>query len=68
MLLEKTLLKTLYARDHMSQVLATFALILILNESVKIATTIYFPLAQNGHVYKLFGLDLGAVTWRLYKV
>lgn len=36
MLLEVTVLKTLYARDHLSQVLATFALILILNEVVRI--------------------------------
>jgi branched-chain amino acid transport system permease protein len=35
MVLETTLLRTLYARDHLSQVLATFALILILNESVR---------------------------------
>jgi branched-chain amino acid transport system permease protein len=35
MLLEATLLRTLYARDHLSQVLATFALILIINESVR---------------------------------
>ncbi len=35
MLLEATLLRTLYARDHLSQVLATFALILILNEGVR---------------------------------
>jgi branched-chain amino acid transport system permease protein len=35
MVLEYTILRTLYARDHLSQVLATFALILILNESVK---------------------------------
>jgi len=31
MLLEVSLLRTLYQRDHLSQVLATFALILILN-------------------------------------
>ena len=30
MILEMSLLRTLYARDHLSQVLATFALILIL--------------------------------------
>ncbi len=30
-----TLLRTLYARDHLSQVLATFALILILNDGVE---------------------------------
>ena len=34
-LLEVTLLRTLYARDHLSQVLATFALILILNDGVQ---------------------------------
>ncbi|MBI3374850.1 MAG: branched-chain amino acid ABC transporter permease [Betaproteobacteria bacterium] len=36
MLLEIAVLRTLYARDHLSQVLATFALILILNEVVRI--------------------------------
>src|SRR5258706_12795993 len=36
MVLEITLLRPLYARDHLSQVLATFALILILNELVRI--------------------------------
>ena len=35
MVLETTLLRSLYTRDHLSQVLATFALILILNESVR---------------------------------
>ena len=35
MALEAGLLRTLYARDHLSQVLATFALILILNDGVK---------------------------------
>jgi branched-chain amino acid transport system permease protein len=34
-LLERTLLRRLYARDHLSQVLATFALILIANETVR---------------------------------
>jgi branched-chain amino acid transport system permease protein len=34
-LLELTLLRRLYARDHLSQVLATFALILIANETVR---------------------------------
>ena len=33
--LEFTLLRRLYERDHLSQVLATFALILIANESVR---------------------------------
>jgi branched-chain amino acid transport system permease protein len=36
MLLEVSVLRRLYARDHLSQVLATFALILILNELVRI--------------------------------
>jgi len=36
MLLEMSVLRTLYARDHLSQVLATFALILIFNEAVRI--------------------------------
>src|SRR5205085_10606969 len=36
MLLEVSLLRSLYQRDHLSQVLATFALILILNELVRI--------------------------------
>ena len=36
MTLEITILRRLYARDHMSQVLATFALILITNELVRI--------------------------------
>lgn len=34
-LLEVTLLRRLYARDHLAQVLATFALILIANETVR---------------------------------
>ncbi len=34
-LLEMTLLRRLYQRDHLAQVLATFALILIANESVR---------------------------------
>ncbi len=36
LLLEMTLLRRLYARDHLAQVLATFALILIANESVRL--------------------------------
>jgi branched-chain amino acid transport system permease protein len=36
MLLEMTILRTLYQRDHLSQVLATFALILISNEVVRL--------------------------------
>jgi branched-chain amino acid transport system permease protein len=36
MLLEMSILRTLYQRDHLSQVLATFALILISNEVVRL--------------------------------
>ncbi|WP_439579993.1 branched-chain amino acid ABC transporter permease [Elioraea sp.] len=36
LLLELTLIRRLYARDHLDQVLATYAVILIANESVKI--------------------------------
>jgi branched-chain amino acid transport system permease protein len=36
MLLEITILRRLYQRDHLSQVLATFALLLIANETVRI--------------------------------
>ncbi|MBV8030729.1 MAG: branched-chain amino acid ABC transporter permease [Betaproteobacteria bacterium] len=46
MLLEVLLLRKLYGRDHLSQVLATFALILILNELVRIAWGPDAPLAM----------------------
>ena len=45
MLLERTLLRTLYQRDHLSQVLATFALILILNDAVKMVFGNDLPLS-----------------------
>ena len=45
MVLEATLLRTLYARDHLSQVLATFALILIINESVRMIWGTDLPLS-----------------------
>lgn len=60
MALESTLLRTLYARDHLSQVLATFALILILNESVRMIWGSDLPLsapaALSGPVELLPGL------------
>lgn len=60
MLLERTLLRTLYARDHLSQVLATFALILILNELVRIVwgsdRPLAMPAALSGPVELLPGL------------
>ena len=45
MALEAGLLRSLYARDHLSQVLATFALILILNDGVKMIFGTDLPLA-----------------------
>jgi branched-chain amino acid transport system permease protein len=60
MLLEATLLRTLYARDHLSQVLATFALILIINESVRMIwgsdLPLSMPKALSGPVELLPGL------------
>jgi branched-chain amino acid transport system permease protein len=67
MAIEATLLRTLYARDHLSQVLATFALILILNDGVEMIfgtdAALATPAALSGPV------DLGAglvyPAWRL---
>ena len=60
MLLETTLLRTLYLRDHLSQVLATFALILILNDGAKMVWGTDLPLsspdALSGPVQLLPGL------------
>jgi branched-chain amino acid transport system permease protein len=60
MVMESTLLRTLYARDHMSQVLATFALILIINEAVRMVWGTDMPLpmpaALSGPVELLPGL------------
>jgi len=60
MVLEASLLRTLYARDHLSQVLATFALILILNDGVKMIFGTDLPLsapaALSGPVELLPGL------------
>jgi len=60
MLLEMSVLRTLYARDHLSQVLATFALILIANEAVRIVWGTDLPLpmpaALSGPVELLPGM------------
>ncbi|MCY7318395.1 MAG: branched-chain amino acid ABC transporter permease [Ramlibacter sp.] len=67
MLLETSLLRTLYARDHLSQVLATFALILILNDGVKMVfgndLPLAIPQALEGPVEILPGLVYS--SWRL---
>ncbi|MBM3393630.1 MAG: branched-chain amino acid ABC transporter permease [Betaproteobacteria bacterium] len=64
-LLEVTLLRTLYQRDHLSQVLATFALILILNEVVRLIwgpqpVALNLPEALSGPVELLPGLTYPA--------
>src|SRR5205085_7236333 len=60
MLLEISLLRTLYRRDHLSQVLATFALILIINELVRLVwgldAALPMPAALSGPVELLPGL------------
>jgi branched-chain amino acid transport system permease protein len=67
MLLETTILRTLYVRDHLSQVLATFALILILNDGVKMVFGNDLPLSApamfEGPVQLMPGLQYSA--WRL---
>ena len=64
MALEAGLLRTLYARDHLSQVLATFSLILILNDGVKMLFGNDLPLsapdALAGPVELLPGLPYPA--------
>jgi branched-chain amino acid transport system permease protein len=64
MALEATLLRRLYARDHLSQVLATFALILILNETVRIVfgndLALSAPAALAGPVEVLPGMPYPA--------
>ncbi|HZQ73265.1 MAG TPA: branched-chain amino acid ABC transporter permease [Burkholderiales bacterium] len=60
MLLEVSLLRRLYTRDHLSQVLATFALILILNEAVRLVwgsdAPLSMPAALSGPVELIPGL------------
>jgi branched-chain amino acid transport system permease protein len=64
MLLEVSILRSLYERDHLSQVLATFALILILNEVVRLVwgsdASLPMPAALSGPVQLLPGLPYPA--------
>jgi branched-chain amino acid transport system permease protein len=64
MLLESTLLRPLYDRDHLSQVLATFALILIINDGVRMIwgtdLALSAPAALSGPVQLLPGLSYPA--------
>ncbi|MES2537850.1 MAG: branched-chain amino acid ABC transporter permease [Pseudomonadota bacterium] len=83
MLLEVTVLRSLYTRDHLSQVLATFALILISNEVVRMTfgpdMTLNSPAALAGPVelfpgmlyssYRLMIIGVGlAVALLLYLI
>jgi branched-chain amino acid transport system permease protein len=70
-LLEVTILRTLYRRDHLSQVLATFAIILIANETVRIVwgsqpVALGTPAALSGPVEIAPGLMYPA--WRLFLI
>jgi branched-chain amino acid transport system permease protein len=64
MILEMTLLRTLYQRDHLAQVLATFALILIINELTRLVwgsdASLPMPGALSGPVELLPGLPYSA--------
>src|SRR5258706_10754579 len=76
MLLEVSVLRTLYSRAHLSQVLATFALIIIFNEAVRIVwgpdMPLPMPAALSGPVevlpgmvypaYRLLIIGVGAVV------
>lgn len=62
MLVESTLLRNLYQRHHLDQVLATFGLILFFNELTQIVwpldgLTIPFPEYLSGTVNLFFGLE-----------
>ncbi|MGO4407003.1 branched-chain amino acid ABC transporter permease [Bosea sp. RAF48] len=68
MVMEVVVLRRLYARDHLDQVLATFALILIFNQSVTILfgrqpLFVSVPSALNGSVQLLPGL-----TYPVYRL
>ncbi len=64
MALEVSLLRRLYARDHLAQVLATFALILIINEGVRLVwgsdAALPMPAGLSGPVQLFPGLTYPA--------
>ena len=65
MALETALLRPLYKRDHMSQVLATFGVILIANEATRAVwgvqpLSLNVPAAVSGSVELLPGLPFSA--------
>ena len=72
LLLERLVLGKLYARDHLDQVLATFGLILLLNEMVRIVwgqSPLYMglPPALSGTI-ELFGLPYPAYRFLIIAV
>ena len=64
MVLEMSLLRTLYERDHLAQVLATFSLILIINELTRLVwgsdAALPMPAALSGPVQLMPGLPYSA--------
>ncbi len=66
-IIEITVIRRLYDRDHLDQVLATFALILILSEGVRMIFG-PFPLYLNVPEVLSGTLDLGITQYSLYRL
>ena len=66
-LIEMIVIRRLYARDHLDQVLATFALILILSEGVRMVFG-PFPLYLNVPDSLRGTVSLGVVEYSLYRL
>jgi len=66
-LIEVAVIRRLYARDHLDQVLATFALILILSEGVRMIFG-PFPLYLNVPQSLRGTVNLGIVDYSLYRL
>ena len=66
-IIEVTVIRRLYARDHLDQVLATFALILILSEGVRLIFG-PFPLYLNVPDVLRGTVDLGVTRYSLYRL
>ncbi|MFN4098321.1 MAG: branched-chain amino acid ABC transporter permease, partial [Pararhodobacter sp.] len=66
-LIEVAIIRRLYTRDHLDQVLATFALILILSEATRMIFG-PFPLYLNVPPILAGTVDLGLVRYPLYRL
>ncbi len=66
-LIEILVIRRLYDRDHLDQVLATFALILILSEGVRMIFG-PFPLYLNVPAFLRGTVNLGIVDYSLYRL